>query len=149
MQLVIDGKVHESKFNFYSLDYANKLVEKEEAKDIVTVYNELLVFNKFDALITSLQYIFTPKNNGGLTRDSIIKGLEQLEDNDTNIDELIENVLSEMESSGFFLRTLKKSNRMMEKSIEGMKKMKLDPVEKAEMNEIQLQLDRAKERGLI
>lgn len=149
MQFIVDGKMKESKFNFYSLDYANTRAKEEKADDLVSIYNNILIYNSFDSLIQALETIFSPKHNGGLTRNDILKGLEQLEDNDTDIDELIESVLSEMEESGFFVKTLKKANRMMNITMEDMAKKKLDSVEKAELHQFQSALERAKERGLI
>lgn len=149
MQFIVDGKMYESKLNFYSLDYANTRAKDEKANDLVSIYNNILIYNSFDGLIEGLESIFSPKKNGGLTRNDILKGLEQLEDNNTSIDELIEDVLKEMEESGFFVKTLKKANRMMKLTMDDMTKKKLDSVEKAEMAQFQFVLERANERGLI
>ena len=149
MQFIVNGKMNESKLNFYSLDYANTRAKDEKADDLVSIYNNILIYNSFDALIQALETIFSPKQNGGLTRNDILLGLEQLEDNDTDIETLIEDVLKEMEESGFFVKTLKKANRMMKITMDDMAKKKLDSVEKAELQQFQSALERANELGLI
>lgn len=149
MQFIVNGKMNESKLNFYSLDYANTRAKDEKADDLVSIYNNILIYNSFDALIQALETIFSPKQNGGLTRNDILLGLEQLEDNNTDIETLIEDVLKEMEESGFFVKTLKKANRMMKITMDDMAKKKLDSVEKAELKQFQSALERANERGLI
>lgn len=161
MIIEINEELHEAKFNYYALRYANEQLEKrakalrKENKDdsitlpLIGIYSSIVVQSDIESIVDIMEFMFSPKQNAGVGRSTIEEYLGSIQSED-EVDELKEEILSELEESGFFVKEIRQFNRTMSKLMESQGEMKNLTIEETiELEQYKTLLERANDKELI
>lgn len=155
MIIEIGNKTHEGKFNFYSVKYANEYFKRKAEETngdtenmLITLYSSVLLSHDPMGVRTLLEFIFAPTKNAGLSGNKLDEYMNEVYEEGKYI-ELVEELLSEVEKSGFFNKQIRTLYRGFQQVMEDVKTEVLDPMDKIEIMSLQDSLDRAKEKRLI
>lgn len=110
----------EGKLNYHAMKlsatYYDNLNSGLEAGDsgrvtMIEAYNNLVMRtdDSFTRIVELLWFMFHPKQNGGLSLETIEDFVNETGETEEGFDNLVEEVLNEMEISGFFIKTLRQN----------------------------------------
>lgn len=156
MIINVDGKSYEGKFNFHSIKYANEYLRRQAVEEetteqmVVGIYSRFIIsHDPMDARLL-LEFMYAPKSNGGLSTKKLDQVMDDYNDDD-RYDELVEEIITEVEKSGFFKKQIRNWYQATEKLMEEATKegRVRTPEEDLEISMLLGLLEDAREKNLI
>lgn len=113
-----ETKVFEGKLNYHAMKlsatYYDKLNGDKDPSDpsrmtLIEAYNSMVMGgdNSFERVTEILWFMFAPVPNGGMSLETVEAFVNDTGETEEGFDNLVEDVLVEMEKSGFFIKTLR------------------------------------------